>query len=146
MLGSTGQIKVDQKQSRIVVELPDDIIRYYSWFVSKEYWINLQSPKYRAHITIGNEKIHKKINWEKANQYNGKKIEFQYDHHLIRGGYTKGFIMFYLRVYSEELENMKKDLNIIDNDGFKGLHITLGHSGKSDSSHMLYWPKMIEIR
>jgi hypothetical protein len=146
VLETTGQIKVDQKQSRIVVELSADIIRYYSWFVSKEYWINLQSPKYGAHVTIGNEKIHKDIDWKKAIAYNGKKIKFQYDHYLIRGGYTKGFIMFYLKVYSEELDKMKKELKIIDNDGFRGLHITLGHSGKSDASHMLYWPKMIEIK
>lgn len=78
--------------------------------------------------------------------YNNKLIEFEYDNYAIRGGFTKGFIMFYLKVYSEEIDKMKKDLNIVDNDGFRGLHITLGHSGKSNTPHMLYWPKMIEIR
>jgi hypothetical protein len=41
---------------------------------------------------------------------------------------------------------MKKDLNIMENDGYRGLHITIGSSGKSGTKHVLYWPKMITIK
>jgi hypothetical protein len=54
--------------------------------------------------------------------------------------------MFYLKVYSEVLDNMKKDLNIVENDGYRGLHITIGQSGKSGSEHRPWWPEIIKIK
>jgi hypothetical protein len=76
--------------------------------------------------------------------YDGERVDFQYDPYIIQGGYTKGFIMFYLKVYSEILDNMKKDLNIVENDGYRGLHLTLAN-GKHGNVHP-WWPETISIK
>jgi hypothetical protein len=146
MINASGVIKVERDKQRIVVETSPDIIDYYHWHLSKKYWILLQRPLHKAHITITNPKFHKDVNWQRAVYYDGERVDFQYDPYMIRGGYTKGFIMFYLKVYSETIDNMKKDLNIMENDGYRGLHITIGSSGKSGTKHVLYWPKMITIK
>lgn len=86
------------------------------------------------------------MDWQRAAYYDGEKVDFQYDPHVIQGGYTKGFIMFYLKVHSEYLDNMKKDINIVENENWRGHHITIGSSGKSGSSHSMWWPEMITIR
>ncbi len=146
MINASGVIKVERDKQRIVVETSPDIIDYYHWHLSKKYWIILQRPLHNAHITITNPKFHKDVNWQRAVYYDGERVDFQYDPYMIRGGYTKGFIMFYLKVYSETIDNMKKDLNIIEKDSYRGLHITIGSSGKSGTKHVLYWPKMITIK
>ena len=112
----------------------------------KTYWITLQKPLHNAHITVANEKFHKDVDWKKAEYYDGEEIDFEYDPHLIQGGYTKGFIMFYLKVYSEELDKMKKELNIVDSDGYRGLHLTIGNTLKSGSKPLLYWSELITIK
>jgi hypothetical protein len=144
MLKSTGIIKVDQKNSRIVVDVSEDFIKLYAWFIRKQYWISLQRPMHNAHITIANEKFHSNINWEKAKQYHNKIIEFEYDPYLIRGGRTKGFLMFYLKVISPEIEKIKEELKIVETENYKGLHITVAN-GKSNGVRP-YWPETIEIR
>ena len=146
MLKAKGTIKVESKKSRIVVETGSGILDLYGWFVSREYWIKLQKPLHDAHITVAFKKYHKDVDWEKAEYYDGEEIEFEYDPYLVRGGYIKGFIMFYLKVYSEAIDKMKKELNIVDSEGYRGLHITVGSSGKGKSNHIIFWPKMIEIK
>jgi hypothetical protein len=146
MLKSKGIIRVEEQSSRIVVEILHDIIDYYAWFIKKKYWIRLQKPLHDAHITLVSPKIHKEIDWKKAKTYDKKQIEFEYDPNIVQGGYTKGFIMFYLKIYSEELDKLKEDIKVIEKDGYKGLHITIGSSGKSGSKHSLYWPEMITIK
>lgn len=142
MLKASGTIKVEREKSRIVVDVSPDIVDYYQWFIKKYYWIKLQKPLHEAHITLAKQSLHETVDWKKAIQYDKKQIDFEYDPYLIRGGYTKGFIMFYLKVYSEMLDKIKKELNIIDNDGYRGLHITIGN-GKGGVRP--YWPEMISI-
>lgn len=146
MLKAKGTIKVESKKSRIVVETGSGILDFYSWLIQKEYWIKLQKPLHDAHITVAFKKYHHDVDWKKAEYYDGEEIEFEYDPYLVRGGYTKGFIMFYLKVYSEQIDKMKKELNIVDSEGFRGIHLTIGSSGKSGSRHVPYWPEMITIK
>ena len=146
MLKARGTIKVEPEKHRIVVETGSDILDYYGWFVSREYFIKLQKPLHDAHIPVAFHRYHKDVDWKKAEYYDGKEIEFKYDPYLVRGGYTKGFIMFYLKVYSEAIDKMKRELNIIDSEGFRGTHLTIGSSGKSGSKHMEHWPEMITIK
>lgn len=144
MLKAKGTIKVESKKSRIVVETGSGIIDFYESLILKEYWIQLQKPLHGAHITITNPTHHKNVNWQRAEYYDGGEIEFEYDPYLIQGGYTKGFIMFYLKVYSEELDKMKKELNIVDSDSYRGLHITVAN-GKFGNVHP-WWPELITIK
>jgi hypothetical protein len=146
MLKARGTIKVESKKSRIVVETGSGILDFYEWFIRKKYWIRLQKPLHGAHISIALASKHKKVNWQRAEYYDGEEIEFEYDPYLIRGGYTKGFIMFYLKVYSETIDKLKKELNIVDSDGYRGLHLTIGQSGKGGSKPLLYWPELITIK
>lgn len=143
MLKAKGTIRVESSKSRIVVETGSDILDLYGWFVAREYWIKLQKPLHDAHITVANEKFHKDVDWKKAEYYDGEEIEFEYDPYLVRGGYTKGFIMFYLKVYSEAIDKMKKELNIIENDNWRGHHITIAN-GKGGVRP--YWPELITIK
>lgn len=146
MLKAKGTIKVESKESRIVVEMGSGIIDFYESLIRKEYWIQLQKPLHGAHISIALASKHKNVNWQRAEYYDGEEIEFEYDPYLVRGGYTKGFIMFYLKVYSEQIDKMKKELNIVDGEGFRGIHLTIGSSMKSGSKPVLYWPEMITVK
>ena len=142
MLKSQGIIKVDPSNGRIVVDVSRDFIEYYNYFITREYWIKLHLPLHGSHITIANKKLHAGVKWDSAMKYHNRIVEFEYDEYLIRGGYTKGFIMFYIKVYSVMIDNMKKDLKIVERPDYRGLHITISN-GKSGVS--LYWPEMITL-
>ena len=48
-----------------------------------------------------------------------------------------------MKVYSEELDKLKDKFGIVDNSGYRGLHITIGNT---KGGVRLYWPQMIDIR
>ena len=126
------------------MNVSDDLIDLYYWFIARRYWIRMNRPMHSAHITLYSEKHNKKVNWEKAVYYHGREIEFGYDEYIIEGGYTKGFLMYYLRVYSQEIEQIKKKLGIVDGPRFRGEHLTLANS--KSNSVFPDWPKTIELR
>jgi len=138
---ATGKVSV--KGHRIVVDVSDDFVKYYNHFITKQYWIKLHLPMHGAHITIANDKLYSGVDWKKAKEYHGMVIDFEYDVDMIRGGRTKGFIMFYMKVFSTEIEQIKKDLGVIDNDRFKGLHLTISNS---KAGVRPYWPEMITLK
>ncbi len=138
---ATGKISV--KGHRIVVDVSDDFVKYYNWFITREYWIKLNLPMHGAHITIANDKLYSGVDWKKAKKYHGMVIDFEYDVDMIRGGRTKGFIMFYMKVFSPEIEQIKKDLGVVDNDKFRGTHVTISNS---KSGVRPYWSEMITLK
>lgn len=143
MRKASGTISVEKK--RMVVNVSHDFVRLYYWFISKKYWIRMNLPLHGSHITIFNEKFSVgAFNKDRASKYHGQTVEFEYDVDLIRGGQSKGFLMFYIKVHSPEIENIKKDLEIWDGPKYRGLHITVCNS-KGDSVYP-DWPKMIEIK
>jgi hypothetical protein len=145
MLKSKGILSVEPHKGRIVLDVAPDFVRYYAYFLRKKYWAYINTPLHGSHITVGNTKYHQNINWNKAVHCDGHEIEFKYDPYIIEGGYTKGFIMYYVRVFSEELERLKKKLRIIENESYRGLHLTIGNINKGKSEYRLYWPEMISI-
>lgn len=143
MLKALATISVDDK--RIVANVSDDFVKLYYWFIARRYWVRMNQPLHGSHITIYNSKFHiGDYDKEKAKKYHGQQIEFTYDPYIVEGGYTKGFIMYYMKVYSDAIDGMKNDLDIWDGPKYRGLHITLAN-GKSNSVFP-DWPKMIEIR
>jgi hypothetical protein len=144
MISAKGTISVEPHKGRIVLDVSDDFVRLYYWFLSKHYWIRMNTPMHGAHVTIYNEKHHTKVNWKKALEYSKKKVEFTYDPHIIEGGYRKGFLMYYLKVFSKDLDQMKKKLGIRDGENFRGLHVTVANS--KNGSVFPDWPKMIEVK
>lgn len=143
MVKAKGTLSVEPHKGRIVVNLSPDFVRYYNSFITKEYWITLGTPMHGSHITVANTTFHKNINWKKALNYHGEVIEFDYDVDMIRGGYTKGFIMFYMKVFSDRIEEIKEKLRIVENERFRGTHVTIAN-GKNTNLQP-WWPKMIEI-
>jgi hypothetical protein len=144
MLRASGIIKVEPHKGRMVLDVSQDMIDLYYWFIARKYWIRMNKPLHGAHITIYSSKHHKKINWDKAVHYHGERVEFEYDEHIIEGGYTKGFLMYYLRVYSDDIQRIKKRVGIVDGPYFRGEHLTISNS-KNDSVFP-DWPKPIELR
>lgn len=144
MVKAKGILSVEPHKGRIVINLGPDFVKYYSWFITKEYWIHLGLPMHGSHITVANTVFHKNINWKKALTYHGKEVEFEYDVDMIRGGFNKGFIMFYMKVYSDFVDDLKSKLKIVENANFRGTHVTIGNS--KGTNLRMYWPEMIEVR
>jgi hypothetical protein len=144
MLSVTGIISVEKEEERIVLNLSDDFIDYYNWFITKKYWVKFQTPMHGAHITIANKIFQHAVDWEAADFYHGKEVSFEYDSYIIEGGYTKGYIMYYIKIFSPDIDFMKYDLGIEDKDDYRGLHITLANQKKGKPK--LIWPEMITIK
>lgn len=143
MLKAKGRIVVQPKKGRIVLDLSPDFVKLYYWFITKHYWVRMGTPLHGAHITIYSSKHHNKVNWNAARSYHGFDVEFQYDPYLVEGGYRKGFIMYYLKVVSAEIEIMKFKLGIEDGPNYKGLHATIATS--KGGNIFPDWPKTIEL-
>jgi len=147
MLSAIGRINVDQNSERIVVDISDDFVAYYKWFLAKEKWLKLHAPAYGSHITIANSKLYHNINYIlAAKKFHGVQIPFSYSNNLIRGGQTKGFTMYYLEVFSEDITRIKAELKIKDGPNYRGLHVTLGNLNKNGQVTMTYWPDTIQIK
>lgn len=144
MISAKGTISIEPHKGRIVLDVSDDFVRLYYWFISKHYWIRMNTPMHGAHITVFNEKFHAKVNWKKAVWYDKKEVEFTYDPYVIEGGFRKGFLMYYIKVFSKDLDDMKEKLGINDGENYRGLHLTIANS--KNGSVFPDWPKPIEIR
>lgn len=146
MLKGRGTLSVEPHKGRIVLNVSSDFVHYYASFLVKRYWILMNTPMHGSHITVYSEKHHKKVDWKKALQYHKQEIEFEYDEDMVEGGFTKGFIMFYIKIFSQELETIKKRLKIVDGPYYKGLHLTIASAGKSGAKIVNWWPPTIELR
>ena len=147
MLQSEGIISVSVKHRRIVLDLNNDFIHYYKWLIQKEFWWMVDSPLHGSHITIASERHNSSVNWGWAyKQYHRKVIQFSYDENIIIGGWTKGFKMFYVKVFSSDIDKIKNDIGVRDSEHYLGLHCTLGSIGKSGNMLRPYWPQGITIK
>lgn len=143
MLSATGILSVEPHKGRIVVNVSNDFVSYYNWFITKKYWVKFATPKYGAHITVANtDRFHKNVNWSKAIHCNNKPITFEYDNYIVRGGQRKGYDVFFVRVYSKELVDLKKKIGIVENAGYQGLHLTISNSKGTLPD---YWPDTIKL-
>ncbi len=140
---SSGIINVGRE--RIVVDISNDFVDYYHWFVKRKYWVVLQTPLHGAHITIATSKIYKNVNWDRAKDFSKMKIDFDYSVDMIHGGRSKGFDMFYLEVFSDEIDSIKRDIGAIDDEKYRGLHVTIGNFGKNGSYKKLWYPEIIKL-
>jgi hypothetical protein len=93
MIKSYGTLKFDFGK-RIAVELDDDFIKYYNWFITRRYWVKIPIPLHMAHISIFNNKVEHQCDWSKTVKYDDQFVEFEYDPYLIEGRFKRGFIMF----------------------------------------------------
>lgn len=147
MLKAEGKVFVDVRKKRVVVTTTFDFVQYYQWFIHRAYWVCVDLPLHGSHITLANDKFHKNVDWASAHKkYHGKTIKWEYDENMIIGGFLKGFYMFYMKVFSKDMEDIKKDIGVRENDGYRGLHITLGSIKKAGAAVRYWWPPMIEVK
>jgi len=147
MLQSEGIIQVDVERQRVVVNITYDFVQYYQWFLRREYWLHVDAPLFGSHITLASRKHHSDVNWAWAfKQYNNKHIKFEYSEDIYIGGRLKGFVMFYIKVFSSEIDEIKKDIGAIENSTFRGNHITIGNRGKSGAKIRPWWPELISLK
>jgi hypothetical protein len=69
---------VRYKGDWIIIEAPNDIVKYYKWWVEKFIWKKISTSYHKPHITVlagKHEKVIDKRNWGK---YEGHEIEFKY--------------------------------------------------------------------
>lgn len=126
MLKALGKYLVKKNDIRVVTT--PDFCSYYANLFKKAHWntIKVNLPKYGAHIGIINPKIHGEIDCSEFLCLNGKKVWFEYDITGNYGGFSKGFLNFWLDVYSQEFENIAKKLNCLNpNRNFANFHITI---------------------
>ena len=124
-----GVIKVDQFRGDMQIVLPSDFGAYYSWFILKKYWIYINRPLHGIHVTLTNKKLlfnQKQMDWVKAKKYHNQDILVEYDVDVKIGGSTKDFKNFYVKVVDGKIQTIKDDVNIIESEKYKGMHITLG--------------------
>jgi hypothetical protein len=141
---SAGKLKIDQKNGRICVDLNFDFANYYLWFICREFKILPSTPRFGAHITVALEKIHGQLPYTLARTWAGKYIDFEYNPDIIVGGGKKGHTNFWIKVRSEKIKKLKKDLNIKDKADYLGLHCTIANT--KSAGNIPWQPKMIEIR
>jgi len=117
--------KYDDK--RIIVNVSYDFVKYYQWFLYKQYGIQLQSPEFMPHITITNGNEDFELNsktLEYLESINNTYINFKYSNAI----YTH-WEFFSVLVYSKELDQIRSNLGLKNNIPF---HITLGRKLKID--------------
>ena len=115
------------------VNINNDFCFYYKWLIEKHYYntLKLQTPAHGCHITLYRPTIHGQINFDKVYNFIDKVVEFEYDPTNIRiGGQSKGFMNFYVPVYSDEFSRIEKKLGIRNKTNFLGYHITLVNNKK----------------
>lgn len=126
MFNSTAIVKYDSRQDVLRAELSDDLDKYYKFLYLKDSWnVNkMWTARHGSHISIYNPQFHGiKSGTERLNN---QTITFEYNpEEIFQGGFTKGFIGFYLPIKSLDIERIKATLEIIETATFKGLHISL---------------------
>lgn len=143
MLVGQGIIKVDLTNKRIVVDVDLEFAMYYRWFVRKEFMIDPQLPYYGCHITIANDELYPDAKYNKIKKYHNRKILFHYDEDMYIGGQSKGFKNFYLKIYSDLIDKIKFEMDIVEPEDYKGVHITIANT---KAGERIYLPPIITLK
>lgn len=146
-INSVGRINVDVAAGRLVVDVNFDFVNYYNWLIMRKFWIKPSTPRHKAHISVVLPKFHK-VDLSRAKTWHGDKVFFQYDPDIQIGGGKKGFHNFWMKVRSDEINNIKKVLGVRDDKNYRGLHITISNDKSSIQNGLItpWWPETIEIR
>ncbi len=122
-----------------VINLDDDIARYYRWWLEYQYHIRLQSPAWGAHVSvIRGEHIQddKKFLWKK---YHKQTVELEYEHgniQVYRSGRTDDdmvlgdYHVISVKCPTIDLIRQELGLKVFDN-----YHLTIGRDYEYVSRH-----------
>lgn len=117
-----GRIQVD---NGIRIITSTDICLYYQKLIHFYYYktVKTQIPAHGGHITLANPKIHKSADYELAQKYIDKEVEFWYhpeDVYISK-------VNFWFPVKCEWAENVRDELNIWDGPDWWGYHLTIAN-------------------
>lgn len=121
--------KISVAKTRISCDLNNDFCRYYKYLIEKSF-PNLVGglfiPRHGCHITVARSELHV-IDLGIAKWFDGEVIPLEYDPSSVYiGGYKKGFIGFYLPIFSNRLEKIRKTVSRIKRGQREGsFHISL---------------------
>jgi hypothetical protein len=130
-LTTYGWTKLEPEAFRVI--LCPDFNKYYRWHIMKATYncLAVCLPKHGNHITITNQKLHgNKFNFNYLKQYDGIKIQLNYDPYIYTGG--RGFTNFWLKFNLPLGNQIKKELGIVEN-GFLGFHATVCSTKQADN-------------
>lgn len=126
MFTSTATIHYDFKTDILRAMVGGDLADYYKFLYYKfSHKVNqMWTPRHGIHITIYRPEVHGFVKNNPA-RYHGDVITFNYNpEEIYEGGHRRGFIGFYLPVYSQDTDSIKKYLDIPE-ELCDSLHITL---------------------
>ena len=128
-----GQLQVE-KDTALRVKLPNDFTAFYLWLIKRRFFgasgagyfdnRQYQTQRHGAHVTVALRTIH---GWNNDwNKIKSNPVRIDYCPETLQvGGCTKLFRNYWMCADSDDIVNIKRDLNIIDSDRFLGLHITV---------------------
>jgi len=143
MLKSIGKVSVSP--GRIVLDVSYDFIEYYKWFIHRHFWVLTHSPKFEAHISIASDRFNPGVDYNKALKYQGRKLSFDYEEFIRVGGKKKGFYLFWVKVFSDEIDELKRDIGVVEPPTYLGLHLSICQIGKRGVEPSQWWPDVIKL-
>ena len=103
-VGTLRYTRTPQYGWRLVLEIDPGISMFYRSLIPKWYEVNGQAA--RPHITLVRRA--KPANTEPWGQYEGERVEFEYDPYI----HTDGKTYWWLNCYSERLEQIAEELGM----------------------------------
>lgn len=103
----------------------EDFILYYQWLIKKQFpWIKVQSPKYKAHITLVNPSIHGYLDFSKIFHLQDVICDVEYGVEMYRSPRN-----FWLPVLIPDIYYEIKDiLKFQESQNWLGLHLTIANT------------------
>lgn len=112
---------------RLKIEVDNNICFYYRrliFYHNKS--LKTATPAHGAHISLYIPSIHGAAPFSRIRNLIDEKVEFSYDPRDIRkGGHNKGFVNYYLPVYSPRFAEIEEYLGFTQQKNFFGYHLTL---------------------
>ncbi|AFA44301.1 hypothetical protein DIDNDMLP_00476 [Klebsiella phage KP13-7] len=109
----------------LVLNLPDEIVKYYQWFVRKELFIDIKDPLHSAHVSIVRGEVPPNIDmWKK---YDGMKLQFQYYPYITMKKDNKNpGNFFFIEFDSDEIMSIRDELGLYSK--YSEWHFTIGRT------------------
>lgn len=127
MLAAKGKISVTK--DRISCDLNHDFCRYYKYLIEQQF-PNLRGglflPRHGCHVTVAQPKF-RAVDYRVAQFFHGEIVVLNYDPRRISiGGFSKGFVGFYLQIASKRLQYIQRAASRrINGDKEGSFHITI---------------------
>lgn len=105
MFKYTGILRYSTAPYRLVVEIDDELARYYRALLPK--WYPCVSQRYQTHVTVVRPERDVPLNLTAWGKYEDERIEFFYE-----PGVRRGKVFYWLRVCCTRLEDIRLELGL----------------------------------